>query len=215
MKTREKWLFEAALELEKMFLIPAGAPLPLKLSVSAGWARGSRKAIGQCFSPLAAVDGETTHVFVCPRLGADVVEVLATLLHELVHAAVGVKEKHAGRFKTVARAVGLEGKLTATYAKEGTELHRKLLEISSRLGDYPHVPLRSTGGGGELPKPPKGGAEESDGEEGEGGAGKKAKGWVRLQSPSEPKYTVVVSPKSLEEYGYPADPWGTTMVEKS
>ena len=49
----------------------------------------------------------------------DPLEVAATLVHELVHIlAVGVEEGHRGKFTKLAKAIGLEGKMTATHAGE-------------------------------------------------------------------------------------------------
>jgi hypothetical protein len=77
-------------------------------------------------------------VFISPTL-ADAVEVLATLVHELAHCAVGVEHKHKGPFRKCAKAVGLEGKMTATTA--GDELASQLTALSDRVGVYPHAAL--------------------------------------------------------------------------
>lgn len=204
--TREKWLIAAAAGLGDL-LVAVGATVPAKLLVSVGWPYGSRRAIGQCWSAPASADGETIQIFVSPVLGKDVVQLLQVLLHELVHASVGTACKHAGEFKRVARAVGLEGKLTATHVSEGTELHAKLAALGETLGEYPHIELS----GKPLGKAPKGGG-DGDGEEGEGGEEKKAVGWIRYQSVREPKYTAVVSGLKVEEHGAPRDPWGEEMV---
>ena len=63
-------------------------------------------------------------------------EALDILTHELVHASVGNEHGHKGPFKTLARALGLEGKLTATTA--GPELEKHLQDIVKTLGKYPH-----------------------------------------------------------------------------
>ena len=69
---------------------------------------------------------------------------LDTLVHEMVHAIVGTECGHKGAFKHLARAVGLEGKLTATHA--GDYLAATLVSINStlagRFGAYPHAPLK-------------------------------------------------------------------------
>jgi hypothetical protein len=67
----------------------------------------------ECWSNLASADN-TTEIFICPSQ-SEPVAVLAILLHELVHAAVGLECGHKGAFKRVALALGLEGKMTATY----------------------------------------------------------------------------------------------------
>ena len=37
-------------------------------------------------------------------------------------------------------------------------------------------------------------------------------GWVRLKSPVDIRYKVLISPLSLEKNGAPCDPWGNVMV---
>jgi hypothetical protein len=69
----------------------------------------------------------------------DPVEALAILAHELVHAAVGSDAKHGPKFRKVALAIGLEGKMTSTVA--GDELEEKLQKIVKTLGDYSHGAL--------------------------------------------------------------------------
>ena len=187
--TREGWLLAATEILRKELFEDRGYTLPAKMLCSCGAPVGKLKAIGQCWSPESAADGETHHLFVCPSL-SDPVQVLATQLHEIIHAVVGVKEGHKGNFKKLAKEFGLAGKMTATYAAEGTDLYLKLSSIANRLGDYPHVALRKT-------KP---------GKEKKGGSG-----WIRLQSPKEETYRVVISPKMIEEHGLPLDPWGNEM----
>lgn len=190
-ETRETWLKAAMDHLNDTFFKPADLPLPEKLFVSIGWAKNAGKgnAIGQCFPPAWSGDEKAVNMFICPRLG-DPVEVLATLLHEMVHAAVGCEHGHKAPFKRVIKQFGLAGKATATYAEPGTDCHDKLLGISGTLGPYPHVLMV---------------------------ARKKSKrgsmgGWVRLMSTNEETYKVLVSPKMLEEHGYPVDPWGDEMV---
>lgn len=113
-------------------------------------------------------------------------------MHELVHAAVGVAEGHKGKFKELARKLGLEGNLTTTFVSEKSSLFPALTSLSEKLGHYPHSRM--------LPK-------KSSGKPGGGG-------WIRLASTTIEGYTLVISPKSLEEYGYPLDPNGYEMIEK-
>lgn len=188
-KTREEWLLTATAKLRPLFKAK-GFTLPEKIQVGCGWSRGGkREVIGQCFGTTWTSDG-TIHIFVSPCRGDDI-EVLAVLVHELVHAAVGVEEGHKGKFKKLARDIGLEGKLTATVVTEKSSLHPTLVELAAKLGKYPHsrmIPKKSTKPGGG--------------------------GWVRLESRTIEGYTCVISPKSLDEYGYPMDPNGEEMVEQ-
>lgn len=136
--TREEWLIQAAGRLAESGLFQASLP-PVQVSI--GWplrkATGRNKAIGQCFATIAARDGKA-HIFVSPVL-EDPIEVLETLVHELVHAVVGVKCGHRGAFTRLIRAIGLEGKPTATHA--GPDLRVKLEALASELGPFPHGSL--------------------------------------------------------------------------
>ena len=139
---REEWLQVAVGHLRPI-MIEAEAPEFLTPHVSVGWAKGSRggaqgKPIGQCWDKSVSGDKERAHIFISPEL-TDPVEVLAVLLHEMVHASVGTQCGHRGPFRKVAIATGLEGKMTATVP--GAFLTSRLELISESLGDYPHPGL--------------------------------------------------------------------------
>lgn len=185
--TRESWLKAATELLDKEFFDGRGYKLPEKIQVAVGFPYKASKAIGQCFSPDVTTD-ETTHIFICPSMGESL-QVLATHLHELIHACVGLKEGHRGMFAKLAREFGLKGRLTATYAEEGSELWERLCMIDAQLGPYPHSAMRKA----STKRQPAAG------------------GWVRMFSPENPAYKVLVSPKMLEEFGAPVDPWGNEM----
>lgn len=88
-------------------------------------------------------------MFVSPVL-AEPVRVLGVLVHELTHAGVGVKHGHDAVFGAAARAMLLEGKLTATT--EGKPFKAEIAEpILKKLGTYPHAVL-TTGGISTGPK---------------------------------------------------------------
>lgn len=144
-QTREQWLEEAVKLLTPLFE-SAGYKVP-KVRTSCGWpsARGTSKTkrtIGQCWAQEAASDG-VSQIFISPYLDDIAGEqgVLATLVHEVVHAVVGVKESHNKVFKKCATAVGLTGKMTCTTA--GPELRVLQEEFAKKLGDYPHGKLDS------------------------------------------------------------------------
>lgn len=136
--TREEWLTEAVTALnamiaEKTDLTPAKSVL-----VSAGWPRRDRGGvvIGQCY-PTKTSQGNN-HIFISPTL-SDPVRVLDVLLHELVHAADDCANQHKGPFTRAIRALGLEGKPTATVA--GADLKAELQALVKKLGLYPHTVL--------------------------------------------------------------------------
>jgi hypothetical protein len=138
---REDWLHRATLELREKF-DKAEIPLPAKLHLSVGFpAKGAlarrKRRIGECWAPSVSADG-VHHIFISPLLG-DPIEVLATLVHELLHAAVGVEHAHKGQFISGMKKVGLVGKPTATEA--GEALRAELVELVEVLGTYPHAAL--------------------------------------------------------------------------
>lgn len=146
-KTREEWLNACAAKLlgrfEETFrdhFGQEGIDHLEHLKVSTGFPSrgGLTKVIGECWKAKAAVDEATHHIFINPRLD-DMVEVVATLAHEMVHAADDGEHKHKGPFVRAVRDMGLEGKATATFAGEEFADWARGLDVD--LGTYPHVKL--------------------------------------------------------------------------
>jgi hypothetical protein len=145
--TREQWLNAAVHQImaehwdtfRKHFGV-AGTDHLENLKVSTGFPSrgGLTKVIGECWKSKAAEDELTHHIFINPRL-TDVVEVLATLAHEMVHAADDGEHKHKGPFTRAVRDIGLEGKPTATYA--GEDFTAWARSAADDLGQYPHTGL--------------------------------------------------------------------------
>jgi hypothetical protein len=138
--TREAWL-EAAVDGLRPLFESVGAPLP-QVRVSVGWARGSRKAIGQCWDASATEDG-VAQIFISPSLvdlvgtpiedeGEAKAGVLDVLLHEAIHAAIGNEHKHGTRptgaccvrLSALAETLGPwpHGKITAQPKKQTTRM---------------------------------------------------------------------------------------------
>ena len=139
--TRETYLQAATVHLAPLFTAQ-GFPLPAvraSVGIPAGGKGGKLKRIGECWDKRASGDG-TTEIFVCPSQ-SDPVQVLAILLHELIHAAVGLECGHKGPFKRVAIALGLEGKMTSTIP--GAQLACDLATLADTLGAYPHAALNT------------------------------------------------------------------------
>ena len=139
--TRETYLQAATTHLAPLFAAQ-GFPLPpvrASVGIPAGGSGGKLKRIGECWDKRASGDN-TTEIFICPSQ-SEPVQVLAILLHELVHAAVGLECGHKGPFKRVALALGLEGKMTETTPSP--ELAADLATLADTLGDYPHAALNT------------------------------------------------------------------------
>jgi hypothetical protein len=151
---REAWL-QAAASFLFDHIAEQGFPR-LTVRVSCGWpvsggAARRRTVIGQCFPPSLCKDG-TPQIFISPRL-ADSVDVLGTLLHELLHASVGCQHGHKKPFSQAARKVGLAGPPTATVV--GDALRPLLLAYVERVGPYPHaaITVKPKGKGGSRLRP--------------------------------------------------------------
>ena len=136
-ETREEWLNAAALAVRHLFDEQGANDYP-KLRLSCGWPKGGRgKAIGQAWHSDSSADG-TCEIFISPVLD-EPVRVMDIMIHELIHATVGNEAVHKGPFRKLAKAIGLEGKMTSTHA--GEELSAKLLALTGNLGPYPHAEL--------------------------------------------------------------------------
>ncbi|GHP00832.1 hypothetical protein KSF_108790 [Reticulibacter mediterranei] len=135
---REAWLHEAATHFIA-YLDSLGISCP-PVRVSCGFPSEAR-AIGQCFDGVVCADG-IPQIFISPVLGESI-EVLSTLLHELLHAAIGCECGHGRLFSQAARTVGLVGKPTATTA--GEALRQRLEAYVQRNGPYPHAALLQGG----------------------------------------------------------------------
>ncbi|MER7445027.1 hypothetical protein [Micromonospora avicenniae] len=140
MNTREAWLHRAV-EVFRPRFDEIGMPLPERVHVSVGFSYGARaesgKILGSCWAKRASADG-VNHIFISPESG-DTVEVLETLLHELIHAADDCQSGHKGAFAEAATRLGFMGPMTATPAS--VELAAELMTIAETLGDYPHGAL--------------------------------------------------------------------------
>ena len=135
-KTREAWLLNAVEKLKPLFN-KQGYDVP-KVQVSCGFAStGKNRHTGECW-PKLFTNSEINEIFISPKLD-DSVEVMDTLVHELVHAVDNCEHKHGAEFKKMALAVGLEGKMRSASA--GERLKKELIEIAKSLSPYPHVKL--------------------------------------------------------------------------
>ncbi len=131
---REAWLHAATDQLRVMFA-QKGYVVPT-CQVSCGFAStGVRSGhIGQCWSRRSSRDG-INQIFISPAL-EDPVEVLDTLMHELVHAVDDCQHKHGKEFKKIAIRMGLQGPMRSAGA--GPELKARLQALAQSLGAYPH-----------------------------------------------------------------------------
>ncbi len=117
---------------------------PPTVRASVGWPSSGglskkKRTIGQCWA-FECSEGKYSEIFISPYLN-DPIEVVATLIHEVVHAAVGVEAKHRGAFISAAKATGLVKPWTATTPNE--ELKNKITHFLEEVPVYPHARLDS------------------------------------------------------------------------
>ena len=211
--TREAWLIRAIEAMRPRFE-EVGMPLPEKIHVSVGFGFGSRAEskhiLGQTWARAASADG-VNHVFISPELG-DTLNVLETLVHELIHVADDCQNGHKGAFAEAATRLGLEGPMTAT--KASITLAAELLTLAEALGEYPHGALEAATA---LRRPTPGPAAPESPRNPRLHSGPKTQTTRMLKvvcpDPACPcgGYTVRTTAKWLV-VGAPSCPFGTTMV---
>jgi hypothetical protein len=144
---RETWLNKITDQFLKDHFNDAGYTIPqnVRMSCSLTSGRGAKnKAIGLCFSDRASED-QTHEIFISPSI-ADSLRVVDILIHELIHATIGLKEGHGKNFRKCAIALGLTGKMTATISTD--QLKEKIKSWVAVMGQYPHAVLNSTDNSG-------------------------------------------------------------------
>ena len=131
---RESWLMEAVEQIKPIFE-RMGYQVPL-VKVSVGFpSTGSKgRHLGQCWSTRSSDDG-INQIFIAPHLPTPI-EVLDTLVHELVHAVDDCQSGHGENFKRIAKDIGLKGPMRSAGADES--LMKDLIKISNQLGNFPH-----------------------------------------------------------------------------
>ena len=146
---REEWLTRLATEHLWPYLQTHGAIVPKAWRVSLGFpkgSRGGRHSIGQCWDARVSAD-QHIEMFISPELSS--FDATATLIHEMIHACVGLKCGHKGAFRIMAIAAGLTGKMTATVP--GDALKPTIAAWLGRMPAYPHAQMCPSDAG--KPKP--------------------------------------------------------------
>tara|TARA_R110002020_G_scaffold461160_1_gene679965 strand:- start:19 stop:621 length:603 start_codon:yes stop_codon:yes gene_type:complete len=147
-KTREEWLVSSLSLINQEVFIPAGRELPSNIMIACSFALsgnrlGAKKITeGTCFDKSLSANKENHQIIITPLID-DPVKVLDIVVHECLHAQVGVACGHKGDFVTGMKDIGLTGKPTIAHANP--ELLVKLEGISDQLGAYPHSRLDTTG----------------------------------------------------------------------
>ncbi|WP_441227971.1 hypothetical protein AB7813_08170 [Tardiphaga sp. 20_F10_N6_6] len=161
---RETWLNELAAKLAPRFE-ELGHPLP-KFRVSIGFTSGGANggANGQCWSDACTDDKHYT-IFISPS-EATSMAIAAILNHELIHAAVGLKEGHKGEFAAMMKATGMVRPFTSSVP--GDEFKAWVQPFIDELGEIPHAQLKVRGEGGVKLFKKGGGGVDAAGGDGDG-----------------------------------------------
>jgi len=117
----------------------------LQLVVSPGFCSGGSrrtKTLGQCYNPQSASDKKTNHIFLNPRMDNSIT-IIGVIIHEVIHAVIGIDKKHGREFKEAMSICNLTGKPTATMLDEhGVEWANKVIE---KYGAYPRPSFTGEG----------------------------------------------------------------------
>jgi hypothetical protein len=145
-RTREEWLEMMKDELTNKVFEPAGYTVPTNIRVTCGFPSKNalskkNKRIGEIWSAGASA-GKMMEILIHPQ-ESDSVSVGAILAHEMTHGVIGVQDGHKRTtFGKCARAIDLQGALTATCA--GEKLTKTLEQLIEKIGKYPHATLYAT-----------------------------------------------------------------------
>lgn len=143
---REEWL-NNFINVARDLFAAEGYTIPENVRITCGFpsksatARKNRR-IGECWDSSAS-NGRVFEIFVSPVLD-DALTVASVAAHELAHATVGLEAGHRAPFVKCVKAIGLEGKATATVA--GPKFAEWFGKQDNVLGAYPHQALNATSG---------------------------------------------------------------------
>ena len=139
---REDWLTQLLDRSVRDHFSRAGYKVPENIRLTCGFPSRAglskkNRTIGQCWDASASEDGKF-QISVSPTL-SDPIKVGGVIVHEVVHAVVGLKCGHKGPFSKCATAVGLTKPWTATG--ETDELKASIRDWTAPIGGYPHGAL--------------------------------------------------------------------------
>lgn len=136
--TREVWLAGAVQALTPIINAICGEIVPAVPAVRVGVgfpSAGQRSSVrGECWVRRMATDG-VNEIILRVTLAANVVDILGTLTHEMLHAALDCQDGHSGRFAKACKAFGF---IRATDSLDKTpECRERLQAVADSLGEYP------------------------------------------------------------------------------
>jgi hypothetical protein len=151
MNLREEWLMQAVDQIKPIFENKGYQVPPIKVSIGFPSSGAKGRHLGQCWPTRLSEDG-VNQIFIAPHLPTPI-EVLDTLVHELVHAVDDCQSGHGDNFKRIAKDIGLKGPMRSAGA--GELLMRDLFKIADLLGHFPHgrlnIPRAASNAGVKRP----------------------------------------------------------------
>jgi hypothetical protein len=145
--TREQWMAAAIAKARPLFEA-AGSPLPEVRAVLSPPHSTKKRAIGLCWH-AASTEDSAREVWVSSGIDSPM-EVVATLVHELCHAALPDGVAHKKPFKDLAVKMLLEGRPTATT--HGQAFREQWTPILEELGPIPGARFKATATAGRRPQ---------------------------------------------------------------
>ena len=127
----------AAIDRLRVDFDAVGLPLPQSIRFGFSTKGNGTQATGECWHSPASADG-AYEIFI--RADQDQpLAILATLVGQLVHAALPAEDSHGKRYKSAASKIGLTGKMRS--ATPGHHLQTRLRLLAEELGPLPHASL--------------------------------------------------------------------------
>lgn len=151
-KAREAWLRAVLDGFIRGHFAECGYKVPKNLLVSVGWPPnrrirrdGTTKVAGLC-CPEQWNGGKAFIIYLTPQ-EASSDEYLSTLVHEVVHATVGLEAGHGAAFKECGETVGLQGKPTMMGLPKTSAVAKAMRKWvrATKLGKFPHHAERYNG----------------------------------------------------------------------
>lgn len=141
-RTREGWLADAVRALRPYFR-QKGYPLPPKIAAMCGFAVDGNLAqaddnltVAQCWGSGHSPDG-TAFIFISPIQKGET-KVVGSLVHELIHLAIGIDRDHdSAEWRNAMKVFGMTGRPAACTPSRKTR--DELMAIVGPLGPYPHA----------------------------------------------------------------------------
>lgn len=195
-ENREAWLIKAAEAMAPWFTELDLEVPPVRVSV--GWPGGrasKASVVGQCW-PTGATDDGVAQIFLSPIRGKEsTVDILGTLLHEMIHAVDDCKNSHNKGFIDIARPLGFKARWTSSDNRTET-LQERLKALVETLGEFPSGAILA-------------------GQRAADGPAKQGTRMLKIVCVEDPDYKLRMTRKQIEDVGLPICPCHHEEMEEA